>query len=241
MHLQYLKRFYPDFKNKKILELGCGKGEFLLECHKENLDVVGVDINPNYIEISKEKIKKSGFEPHIILTKGEKLPFKDNSFDFINCVEVLEHTNDPEQVLKECFRMLKNNGQIYITIHNRLGFKDAHYNLRFLNWMPRFLGEKYIKLKKKNKDKFQFLDKQKISEMHYYTYKKFTNIVTKIGFNIKDTKKIQLQNPEIILNKKFKRIVFLFQRFKISFISDWLYKLLNKLYFNTFHLILIKK
>jgi len=241
MHLEFLKRFYPDFEGKKILELGCGRGDFLLECHKEGLDVVGIDINPEYIKISEEKIKKNSFRPHIIFAKGEKLPFENNYFDFVNCVEVLEHTENPEQVLKECFRVLKNNGQAYITIHNRLGFKDAHYKLKFLNWMPRFLGEKYIKFRKRDKNECQFFDKQKISEMHYYTYKKFKKLANNIGFNIKDTKKIQLQNPEIILNKKFKRIVVLFQKMKASFIFNLLYKLLDKLYFNAFHLILIKK
>jgi len=237
MHLDFLKRFYPDFKDKKILELGCGRGDFLLECHKERLDIVGVDVNPEYIKISEEKIKKSGFEPHIILAKGKELPFKDNYFDFINCVEVLEYTRDPEKVLMECYRVLKSNGQIFITIHNRFGARDAHYRLWFLNWMPRFLGKIYIGVMKRRKDPEKFLDIQNIDKMHYYTYPKFKRMVENISFEINDLKKNQIYNPGLILNTKSKAIATIFKRARLSFILYTMYTFFN----NSFHFILKKK
>ena len=240
MHLEFLKRFYPDFKDKKILELGCGRGDFLLECYTEGLDVIGIDINPEYIKISEEKIKKSGFKPHIILAKGEELPFEDNDFDFINCVEVLEHTNDPKKVLMECYRVLKDNGQIFITIHNRFGAKDAHYKLWFLNWLPKFLKNKYIKLMGKEKEKQRHSGAQGINEMHYFTYKIFKKMVQKIGFSTKDTREFQIYNSELVLKRKNQEIVNFFKKIKLSFILIGSYKILNLFYFNTFHFIMTK-
>jgi len=241
MHLDFLKRFYPNFEDKKILELGCGKGDFLLECHKEGLDIVGIDINPEYIKISEEKIKKSGFEPHIILAKGEELPFEDNYFDFVNCVEVLEHTNDPEKVLSEIYRVLSNNGKAFVTIHNRFGARDAHYKLWLLNRMPRFLGKIYIKVMKKYKDPKKFLDTQSIEKMNYYTYSNFERISVKTGFSIQDSKKNQIYNPALILNRKVKKFLIFTKKIKINSLVGALYSVLNKFYFNTFHLILIKR
>jgi len=241
MHLDFLKRFYPDFNGKKILDLGRGRGDFLLQCYREGLDVIGVDINPEYIEISEEKIKNNGFKPNIILAKGEELPFEDSYFDFINCNEVLEHTNNPEKVLSEIYRVLKKDGVVFISIHNRFGMKDGHYKLLFLNWMPRFLGEKYIKIMRKNKDTNRALDKQKISEMHYYTYSKFKKIINKIGFRMKDTRKIQIFNPEMILNPKNQKIILFFKKMKLIPLLILIYNILRKFYYNTFHLILIKK
>ena len=241
MHLQYLKRFYPEFRDKKILDLGCGRGDFLLECHKEGLDIVGIDINPEYIRISEEKLKKNGFKPNIIHGKGEKLSFNDNHFDFVNCVEVLEHTQYPEKVLMECYRVLKNDGQTFITIHNRFGAKDAHYRLWFLNWMPRFFGKTYIRTMKKYKDPGKFLDIQDINKMHYYTYRKFNKIVKQLGFEILDTKKKQLNNPEMILNEKNRKFIVFFKKIKLDFILNLFYYLLSLFYFNTFHFILKKQ
>jgi len=241
MHLNFLKRFYSDFNNKKILELGCGKGDFLLECYKEGLNIVGIDINPKYIKISKEKIKNNRFKSSIIQSRGEELPFKNNYFDFINCVEVLEHTRDPKRVLMECRRTLKNNGQIFITIHNRFGAKDAHYKLWFLNWMPRFLGKIYIKIRKRNKNINKFLDIQEIDKMHYYTYYNFKKLSKSIGFKLKDTRKIQISRPELIINKKLRKILLFFKKNRINFLIKFFYSILNIFYFNTFHLILVKK
>lgn len=240
MHLQYLKRFYPDFRGKKILELGCGRGDFLLECHKEGLDVVGIDINPEYIKISEEKIKENGFKPHIILAKGEELPFEDNYFDFVNCVEVLEHTQNPEKVLSEIYRVLNSDGRAFITVHNRFGAKDAHYKLWFLNWMPRFLGKIYIRVMKKYKDPEEFLDIQGIDKMRYYVYSKFKKNVQKTGFKIKDARMIQLNSPEIIVNKQMGKIFLAIKKFKMINLIKIIYFPSRFLCFNTFHIILIK-
>jgi len=240
MHLQYLKRFYPDFKNKKILDLGCGRGDFLLECHKEKIDVIGIDINPNYIKISKEKIKGNGFEPNIIQGRGEELPFEDNYFDFVNCVDVLEHTQNPQKVLSEIYRVLKKGGRTFITIQNRLSVRDGHYNLLFINWMPRFLGKIYGKSIRGDKNPYHCPDIHELDEMHYYTYFRFKKIAKELGFRIEDTRKNQLNNPDLILNKRFKNFVLVFKKIKLDFIIDLFYSILKNFYFNTFHLILIK-
>lgn len=45
----------------------------------------------------------------------DKIPTEDNRFDTIICIQVLEHTNNPQQVLDELYRVLKPNGQIFLT------------------------------------------------------------------------------------------------------------------------------
>ena len=241
MHLQYLKRFYPDFKGKKVLELGCGRGDFLLECHKEGLDIIGVDINSEYIKISEEKIKKSGFEPHIILAKGEELPFKDDYFDFINCAQVLEHTNNPEGVLKECYRILKKDGCLFVTIPNKFSMRDPHYKILFLNWLPKTLKEKYIKIRKVKRNPYRCPDNQNINDMHYYTYFQFKHMVKQNEFFYLDTKKEQLNNPELILNCRFKKIIHFLNRMGLNFIINFAYFFSTIFYLDSFHFLLKKK
>jgi ubiquinone/menaquinone biosynthesis C-methylase UbiE len=231
MHLQYLKRFL-NFENKKILDMGCGIGKFLLECCQENLDIVGIDINPEYLEICEKNFKGTKFKPSLFLAEAENLPFKNNSFDFINCTELLEHVKRPQKVLNEIYRILKTDGFAFITIHNRFGIKDPHYKLWFLNWMPRFLGTIYIKITRRYKNPKNFLDIQTINKMNYFTYLKIKKIIKKTGFNMEDTREIQINNPELIINKK--------KIFKNKRINLFIYKLLRIFYFNTFHLILKK-
>ncbi|MEA3346992.1 MAG: methyltransferase domain-containing protein [Candidatus Auribacterota bacterium] len=67
-----------------------------------------------------------------------KLPFKSESFDSVLCSEVLEHTKDPKQAVKEIYRVLKKNGKLYITTRLLFPLHDApgdyhrftEYNLR---------------------------------------------------------------------------------------------------------------
>ena len=50
-----------------------------------------------------------------IIANGEKMPFKDGSIGTIILTEVLEHCENPEKILKECWRVLKKNGEIIVS------------------------------------------------------------------------------------------------------------------------------
>jgi len=240
MHLQYLKRFYPNFNNKKILDLGCGRGDFLLECYREKLEIIGIDVNEKHVEISREKLKKHGFNFDVIQGMGEQLPFKETSFDFINCTEVLEHTNNPEGVLRECYRVLKKDGYLFVTIPNKFSIRDPHYNLLFLNWLPRKLKTIYINLRKIKRNPFHCSDNQDINNMHYYTYRQFKNLIKSNGFSCVDTKKEQIRNPKLITNTKLRNLFYLLNYIGLNFILSFMYSLLTIFYIKSFQFLLKK-
>jgi ubiquinone/menaquinone biosynthesis C-methylase UbiE len=85
-------------KGSKILDFGCGSGIVAKEFEKFfSAKVVGVDIKDNrIIKIPFFKIKD-----------GEKLPFKDNSFDVVLLSYVLHHTLNSEKILQEAKRVGK--------------------------------------------------------------------------------------------------------------------------------------
>lgn len=111
----HLKKFIPREKGIKILDFGCGKGKILSEIIKVNpyLNVAGVDVSTEALEIIRKKFKKYKFYQ---IKDGEKLPFKTNSFDFIIASDVLEHVYDTENVFFELARVLKPKGKILITV-----------------------------------------------------------------------------------------------------------------------------
>jgi len=51
-----------------------------------------------------------------VFAKGTAIPFKNSSFDFVLCTEVMEHISEPEHLLKEVYRILKKNGKLLITV-----------------------------------------------------------------------------------------------------------------------------
>ena len=56
--INFLERFIPDLKNKKMLDLGCGMGGFLVAMKRKGYDIQGLDPNPDYCEITKLRGKR---------------------------------------------------------------------------------------------------------------------------------------------------------------------------------------
>jgi len=91
--------------SKKVLEIGCGIGDFARFLASKGMNVTGVD---PYAEPQKGKnytIKRA---------YGEELPFKDGSFDAVVSVRTLHHT-DAEKTLGEAYRVLKKEGMVCIS------------------------------------------------------------------------------------------------------------------------------
>ena len=73
----------------------------------------------------------------------DNLPLADNTFDAAICTQVLEHVNDPQQVINELFRVLKPKGSVYITAPQGWGVHQApHDYFRYTNYGLKYLLEK---------------------------------------------------------------------------------------------------
>ena len=85
----------PQGKNIQFLDFGCGKGLLLSEILKENphLKATGVDISKNAILNAKKRLPSAKFK---VIREGERLPFKENAFDYILAADVLEHIYDTD-------------------------------------------------------------------------------------------------------------------------------------------------
>jgi len=115
-----LSWFYKLPKNSKILEAGCGIGNYVISLSKMRHDTVGIEIDPERVDIAKKNMKKFGISDEKIL-QGDlsNLPFKDGEFDAIFCHGVIEHIADSERAVKEMARVLKKDGYAMISVPNR--------------------------------------------------------------------------------------------------------------------------
>lgn len=103
--IKYISNRFNFKKEYKILDLGCGRGDFL-KAFKNNLfDIKGSDILD--INIEGIDIKKFDFSKDVF-------PYEDSSFDVIFSKSVIEHINSAENFLKESYRVLKPGGRILI-------------------------------------------------------------------------------------------------------------------------------
>ena len=113
---------------------------------------------------------------------AESLPFPDNSFDFINMSEVLEHIDSPEKGLAEAFRVLRPGGSMYLSAPNRFGFRDPHYHIYGINWMSRAMSEQIIAALGRAKGEEEHRKgRNELSRMHYYRYSKLVRLASSVG------------------------------------------------------------
>lgn len=97
---------------KRILDVGCGTGETLsfLKALFPKAQLYGIDS-------SQEAVKYSKSRGHLKIYKAEatKLPFKNETFDTVLYLDVLEHIKNDRKAIKEAKRVLKKGGSIIIT------------------------------------------------------------------------------------------------------------------------------
>ena len=96
-------------KKLKILDLGCGTGNFTKKLSLLSDQIYGCDISPKSIERAKYLYPKIKFSVQDI----KKLSFENNSFDVIIFSGVLHHFNNLYKPLKEAKRILKKDGLIF--------------------------------------------------------------------------------------------------------------------------------
>lgn len=107
-----LEKLSPLVRKKKILDLGCGKGDFSIILSKLGATVIGLDLGPDLIELAKELAKINNEDCQFIVGDVCQLPFQNNDFDFVVGNGILHHLPEAgvKDALKETYRVLKNGG-----------------------------------------------------------------------------------------------------------------------------------
>lgn len=100
-------------KKKKLLDVGCGGGGFLYYANKR-ATVFGNEISKVCIKHAKKLCPDSSLK----LAPVEKLPFKNEYFDYVTSLGTLEHFADVNLALKEMKRVLKKNGKLLVYVPN---------------------------------------------------------------------------------------------------------------------------
>lgn len=133
------KQLRPLSKGKKslsILNIGAGTGGTIPTLEKHGT-VVNVDTSDEAISF----LNSSGYEVKKI--DGKKLPFKDDSFDVLAALDVLEHVEDDSRAVKEWARVLRPGGHIILTVpaYQWLWSEHDETNMHFRRYTKSSLQE----------------------------------------------------------------------------------------------------
>ncbi len=114
-------------KHGRVLEVGCGTGQWSRYFSDRGFEVTGIDISAEMIKIARQKyIPNSRFA----IADGSSLPFDNESFDMAAAITVLEFATGPEKIISEMVRCVKKSkGVLIIGVLNKLnGYNQKSKN-----------------------------------------------------------------------------------------------------------------
>jgi len=200
-----------DFRNKLVLDLGSGFGGRTIYYARHGSRLcVGIDIDKQgVLEGMKyaKYIKQN--DVHFSIGKGEKLPFKANSFDYVLSYDVLEHVEDVEKVIKEVHRVLKIGGSFCSVFPPYYSATGSHIKRTNIPWMNVFFKtpKVYEVLKKEYGEQYELWShKGKILRkgLNGTTVKEYKKYVNESNFNLIYEKYAPIFSKPTLYYKKVK-------------------------------------
>ena len=106
-----------DLKDLRILDIGCGGGILCEPLSRLGAVVTGIDTNKKAISAAKAHAKKENLKINYLYSNLNTI--KEDSFDLITCMEVLEHVSDLNEIILNSKKLLKKNGYFFGSTINK--------------------------------------------------------------------------------------------------------------------------
>jgi len=110
---------FENFRGARLLEIGCGMGSDLLQFARGGARCTGIDLTPRSIEITRHRFRLYGADGNFMISDGERLPFRKESFDVVYSNGVLHHTPDTAGAIREVHRVLRPGGVAKVMLYHR--------------------------------------------------------------------------------------------------------------------------
>lgn len=117
-HIAEVAKF-ERFRDRDVLEIGCGVGTDGSEFARHGARYTGVDLTQASVQLAKENFALSGLDGRLEVANAEQLPYADESFDHVYSWGVIHHSPDTEAIVREMHRVLRPGGTACVMVYNR--------------------------------------------------------------------------------------------------------------------------
>lgn len=126
-----------DYTDSRVLDAGCGTGEYTCWFASQGAEAVGLDLSTESLEQARRYADEYNLDAaRFVEGSVLDLPFGSESFDLVYCTGVLHHTPAPFRGFRELYRVTRPGGKVLVSLYNSWGFWP-----RSLRWnVARILG-----------------------------------------------------------------------------------------------------
>lgn len=113
---------FDAWRNRAVLDVGCGAGVEVVRFARGGASAFGVDLSGQAVRLTQANLAQQGLRAALAVADGEALPFPDASFDFVYAHGVVQYAADDHRVVRECHRVLKPGGTALFQVYNRISW-----------------------------------------------------------------------------------------------------------------------
>lgn len=150
---QLVQRDDPSPSELSLLEIGCGRGDFLLEAQSKGFRVYGLEVTDHLVEFANRRLGVSSIQKGFIETSN----FEKESFDIVAFFDVIEHVRNPVDFLMRVRSLLKKNGKVFLVTPS------------LDSWSSKLLGNNWMEYK--------------VEHLSYFNKKSISLLLEKTGFH----------------------------------------------------------
>ncbi len=175
--LESIKRFNALNEHSRILEIGIGSGWFQIYCKQQGLNIKGLEISPQLIEVAQMFGGRYDTDVELELGNIEDTEIGVGAYDVIVASSVFEHVEDWRKGIEKIFAALKPGGVFYFDSTNKFSFTSGEYNFPLYGWMPNRWRYR-LRTARQGKD----IMKLGI-DFHQFTYPQLRRFFNEVGFS----------------------------------------------------------
>jgi SAM-dependent methyltransferase len=125
--LHHLPRLidFEGYRDRRVLDVGCGAGVDLARFARGGARATGVDIAAAAVRLAASNFAQQRLAGAFVEADGERLPFSDASFDVVYAHGVVQYTADGVALVQECRRVLVPGGTAIFQVYNRISWLNA--------------------------------------------------------------------------------------------------------------------
>jgi 2-polyprenyl-3-methyl-5-hydroxy-6-metoxy-1,4-benzoquinol methylase len=110
---------FDRFRDKKVLEIGCGLGTDGVRFARNGADYTGINVDSGSAELARERFALEGLRGTILQMNAEYMTFADGLFDHVYSFGVIHHSPNTQAIIREMYRVLRPGGTITVMVYNR--------------------------------------------------------------------------------------------------------------------------